>query len=104
MTNGVLVSEVNQSLSVLLSSTSIGKKGRASSTDAASKVRRAKGSRQEGGRMIDQSLLAGLLDPKTSSLSLTALVQAAAFSGKRLVLEIRDENPVQIVRTPTRGM
>ena len=55
-------------------------------------------------RMVNQSLLGGLLDPKSSSLSLSALAQAAAFSGKRLVLEIRDENPVKIIRTSTRGM
>jgi hypothetical protein len=57
-----------------------------------------------GRRTVDQSLFGGLLDPKSSSLSLSALAQAAAFSGKRLVLEIRDENPVKIIRTSTRGM
>ena len=56
------------------------------------------------GQIGDQSLLRGLLDPKSSSLSLTALARAAAFSGKRLVIEIRDENPVRIVRTSTKGM
>jgi hypothetical protein len=60
--------------------------------------------RRAGRRVVDQSLLGGLLDPKSSSLSLSALAQAAAFSGKRLVLEIRDENPVKIIRTSTRGM
>jgi len=53
---------------------------------------------------VDQSLLGGFLDPKSSSLSLAALARAAAFSGKRLVLEIRDESPVKIIRTSTRGM
>jgi hypothetical protein len=60
--------------------------------------------RPAGRRVVNQSLLGGLLDPKSSSLSLSALAQAAAFSGKRLVLEIRDENPVKIIRTSTRGM
>jgi len=39
--------------------------------------------------MLNQSMLGGLLDPKSSSLSLTALAQVAALSGKRLVVEIR---------------
>jgi hypothetical protein len=60
--------------------------------------------RRTGGQIIGQTLLGGLFDPKSSSLSLSALAQAAAFSGKRLVLEIRDENPVRIIRTSTRGM
>ena len=54
--------------------------------------------------MFNQSMLGGILDPKSSSLSLTALAQAAASSGKRLVVEIRDETPVRIVRTSTKGM
>jgi hypothetical protein len=54
--------------------------------------------------MVQQSLLGGLLDPKSSSLSLNALARAAAFSGKRLVLEIRDETPVRTIRTSTKGM
>jgi hypothetical protein len=57
-----------------------------------------------GSKMLNQSMLVGLLDPKSSSLSLAALAQAAASSGKRLVVEIRDETPVKIVRTLTRGM
>ena len=57
-----------------------------------------------GKKMLNQSMLGGLLDPKSSSLSLTALAQAAASSGKRLVVEIRDDIPVKIVRTSTRGM
>jgi hypothetical protein len=55
-------------------------------------------------KMYNQSMLGGLLDPKSSSLSLTALAQAAASSGKRLVVEIRDETPVKIVRTSTKGL
>jgi hypothetical protein len=51
--------------------------------------------------MYSQLMLGGLLDPKLSSLSLTTLAQAAASSGKRLVVEIRDETPVKIVRTST---
>jgi hypothetical protein len=54
--------------------------------------------------MFNQSMLGGLLNLKSSSLSLTALAQAAASSGKRLVVEIRDETPVKIVRTSTKGM
>jgi hypothetical protein len=55
-------------------------------------------------RTGDQSLVRGLLDPKSSSLSLTALARTAALSGKRLMLEIRDDNPVRIVRVSTRGI
>jgi hypothetical protein len=54
--------------------------------------------------MFAQSLLGGLLDLKSSSLSLTALAQAAASSGKRLIIEIRDETPVKIVRTSASGL
>jgi hypothetical protein len=54
--------------------------------------------------MFNQSMVAGLLDRKSSSLSLAALAQAAASSGKRLVVEIRDETPVKIVRISTKGM
>jgi len=105
MTNGLLASEANLTSSRLLSSKSIGKEGKASSANAARTARRDKAAgRRAGGRMVDQSLLDVFLDPKASSLSFTALAQAAAFSGKRLVLEIGDENPVKIVRTSTRGM
>jgi hypothetical protein len=105
MTNGILASEANLTSSGWLSSKSIGKEGKASSTNDARTLRRDKATgRRAGGRIVDQSLLGVFLDPKSSSLSLTALAQAAAFSGKRLILEIRDENPVKIVRTSTRGM
>jgi hypothetical protein len=105
MTNAILVTEANPSPSGLFSSKAIIKKSRASSTDAAKTVGREKASgRRAEGRMFDQSLLRGLLDPKASSLSLTALAQAAASSGKRLVLEIRDATPVKIIRTSTKGL
>jgi hypothetical protein len=104
MINGSLASKANLTTNVLLSSKSIGKVGK-SSSNASRMLRHDKATgKRLGGRMVGQTLLAGLLDPKSSSLSLTALAQAAAFSGKRLVLEIRDENPVRIIRTSTRGM
>jgi len=105
MTNGILASEANLSSSMWLPSKSIGKKGKGSSAVIPTTHRRHKAvDRRTGGRIIGQSILGGLLDPKSSSLSLIALAQAAAFSGKRLVIEIRDENPVRIIRTSTRGM
>jgi hypothetical protein len=77
--------------------------GEANVSSATRKARRDKTTgRRAGRRIVDQSLLGGLLDPKSSSLSLSALAQAAAFSGKRLVLEIRDDNPVKIIRTSTK--
>jgi hypothetical protein len=105
MTNAMLVNEANLSPSGLFSSRAILKKSRASSAETAKTTshEKASGSRAVG-RMFDRSLLGGLLDPKASSLSLTALAQAAASSGKRLIIEIRDETPVKIVRTSTRGL
>jgi hypothetical protein len=105
MTNAILASEANLTSSGLLSSKSIGKKGKGSSANAARTLRvdKAAGRRTEG-RTVAQTLLGGLLDPKSSSQSLAALARVAAFSGKRLVLEIRDENPVKIIRMSTRGM
>jgi hypothetical protein len=104
MTNGILASEANLISSGLWSSKLTGKKDKASSPNPTRTLRRDKATRGWArGRMLDQSLLGGLLDPKSSSLSLAALAQAAAFSGKRLVLEIRDENPVKIIRTSTPG-
>jgi hypothetical protein len=104
MTTGILASEANLTSSGLLSSKAIWKKDKASSANATRTLRLDKATgRRAGGRIVDQSLLGGLLDPKSSSLSLAALAQAAAFSGKRLVLEIRDENPVKIIRTSTPG-
>ena len=105
MTNAILASEANLTSSGLLSSKAIGKKGKGSSANAARTLRadKAAGGRTEG-RTVSQTLLGGLLDPKSSSLSLAALARAAASSGKRLVLEIRDENPVKIIRMSTSGM
>jgi hypothetical protein len=54
--------------------------------------------------MSNKSMWSGLLDRKSSSLSLAALAQAAASSGKRLVVEIRDETPVKIVRLSTKNI
>jgi hypothetical protein len=103
MTNGILASEMSLSSSRWSSSKSIRKRG-ISPADAAKIVRHDKPTGSGAGeRIVDQALLGGLLDPKSSSLSLTALAQAAASSGKRLILEIRDENPVRIIRTSTRG-
>jgi hypothetical protein len=104
MTNAILASEANLTSSGLLSSKSIGKKGKGSSANAARTLRVDKAGGRAEGRKVAQTLLGGLLDPKSSSLSLAALARAAAFSGKRLVLEIRDENPVKIIRMSTRGM
>jgi hypothetical protein len=102
MTNGVLISEANLAPNELSSTKSIGKKAKASL-----KLARLLQSDNAVGRLsqiTDQSLLRGLLDPKSSSPSLMVLAKAAAFSGKRLVLEIRDDNPVRIIRTSTREM
>ncbi len=105
MTNGILASEANLTSSGLMSPKAIWKKGKTSSVDAARAFQRNKTTGRRAGRQtVDQSLLGGFLDPKSSSLSLATLAQAAAFSGKRLVLEIRDENPVRIVRTSTMGL
>jgi hypothetical protein len=103
MTNGILTTEVTLSSTGSLFSNSIGKTSKAAA-EAARMIRldkaTGKGAR---GRIVQQSLPGGFLDPKSWSLSLTALARAAAFSGKRLVIEIRDENPVRIIRTSTKG-
>jgi hypothetical protein len=105
MTNGILLNEATLSSSGILSSNPIAKVGKALSPDATRTIRHDKATgKRARGRIVQQSLLGGLLDPRSSSLSLTALARAAAFSGKRLVLEIRDENPVRIIRTSTRGI
>ena len=103
MTNGILAIEATPSSNGSLFSNPIGKTGKAAHTRRTIGPDDATGKRARG-RMVQQSLLGGLLDPKSSSLSLNALARAAAFSGKRLVLEIRDETPVRIIRTSTRGM
>jgi hypothetical protein len=105
MTNVMLVNEANLSPSGLFSSSAILKKSRVSSADSAKTASHEKAAgRRAGKRMFDRSLVGGLLDPKASSLSLTALAHVAASSGKRLIIEIRDETPVKIVRTSTRGL
>jgi hypothetical protein len=102
MTNAVIPNEMSLSSIRRMSTKAIGKR-RMSAADAAKTVRHRKAAgRRVAARLIDQALLGGLLDPKSSSLSLTALAQAAASSGKRLILEIRDENPVRIIRTSSR--
>jgi len=103
MTNGILPTETTLSSNESLFSNSIGKTGEPA--DAAGTIQPDKATAKRARvRTVQQSFVRGLLDPKSSSLTLTALARAAAFSGKRLVLEIRDETPVRIVRTSTRGM
>jgi len=104
MTNAILASEPSLLAGGLSTSKLIVRESKPSSAETATRGRRhiAIGGRTRG-RMFDQSLLGGLLDAKTSSLSLNALAHAAAYSGKRLVIEIRDDNPVRIVRTDTTG-
>jgi hypothetical protein len=103
MMNGISVSEANLASSGLLTSRLIGGPVGSSSVGTAKTLRRDKVVGKPR-RALEQSLVRGLLTTKTSSLSLKSLVRVAAISGKRLVLEIRDENPVRIVRTSTRGM
>jgi hypothetical protein len=103
MTKGIVASEMNVSTSGFLPSKLSGKAGRVSSASQVRGLRRDP-AHGEYGRVAAQSLLGGILDPKSSSSPLRALARAAAISGKRLVLEIRDENPVRIIRTSTRGM
>jgi hypothetical protein len=42
--------------------------------------------------------LDSLLDSQHRSLSLNALARSATLSGKRLIIEIRDQHPVKIIR------
>jgi exosome complex RNA-binding protein Rrp42 (RNase PH superfamily) len=49
------------------------------------------------------SQLDRLLDPQNNAVSLVMLARAAALSGKRLVVEIRDQNPVKIIGTINRN-
>jgi hypothetical protein len=102
MTNGTLPSKATLASNGLLTPKLIAEKAKPSYVSIAGTLRSDKTSRSR--RPGDQSLVRGLLDPKSSSLSLKALARTAAFSGKRLVLEIRDANPVQIVRVSTPGM
>jgi hypothetical protein len=103
MTNVIPASEASLSPSGLLSSNSIGKAGKTCNAARTIRADKAAGKRAPAG-IVQQSLLCELLDPRSSSRSLAALARAAASSGKRLVLEIRDETPVRIIRTSTRGM
>jgi antitoxin HicB len=48
------------------------------------------------------SQLDKLLDPKNTAVSLVTLARAAAFSGKRLVVEIRDQHPVKVIEPKKR--
>jgi hypothetical protein len=43
------------------------------------------------------SQLDWLLDPQNTAVSLVTLARVAALSGKRLVVEIRDQYPVKII-------
>jgi len=101
--NGILASEASLASNGSLTATLIAKKSETSAAGVAKAPLRSKAASRSR-RVFDQPLMRGLLDARSSSLSLKTLARAAAFSGKRLVLEIRDENPVRIVRTSTRGM
>jgi hypothetical protein len=48
---------------------------------------------EKGGFHLDS-----LIDAQHRSLSLNALARSAALSGKRLIIEIRDQHPVKIIR------
>jgi hypothetical protein len=50
---------------------------------------------RERGTALSQ--LDRLLDPKTTAVSLVTLARAAALSGKRMVVEIRDQHPVKVI-------
>jgi hypothetical protein len=103
--NAIVVKEANLSLRGLFSPKTIMKKNRAASSRAAKTMGCEKEpGRRTGARPFDQSSLGGLLEPKSSSLSLAALAQAAAAAGRRLIVEIRDETPVKIVRISTSGV
>lgn len=101
MANDVETGQANQSPVVFVPSKINGRTCTAPSTRAG---RRTNADRLERGALVDQSLLSGLLDSETSALPFAALTEAAVLLGKRLILEIRDENPVQVVWASTRGM
>ena len=103
MTNGTLPNSANYASSGLLTPKLTAERIVPAAAGAA-RVRRSDKTSSTSSRTREQSLVRGLLNPKLSSLSLTALARTAALSGKRLMLEIRDENPVQIVRVSTRGL
>lgn len=52
-----------------------------------------------GERGSGLSQLDRLLDPQNTSVSLITLARAAALSGKRLVVEIRDQHPVTVIES-----
>jgi hypothetical protein len=56
---------------------------------------------REQGAALSQ--LDKLLDPQNTAVSLVTLARAAALSGKRLVVEIRDQHPVKIIETKKKG-
>jgi hypothetical protein len=49
------------------------------------------------------SQLDRLLDPQNNDVSLVMLARAATLSGKRLIVEIRDQNPVKTIRAISRN-
>jgi hypothetical protein len=49
------------------------------------------------------SQLDRLLDPQNTAVLLVKLARAAALSGKRLVVEIRDQHPVKIIEMKKEG-
>jgi hypothetical protein len=69
------------------------------STNAESKIGRRQDPKGEIARQRGTSLsqLDRLLDPKNTAVSLVTLARAAALSGKRLVVEIRDQHPVKVI-------
>ena len=103
MANGTLPNSANHASSGLLTPKLTAERIVPVAAGAA-RGRRADKTSSTPRRTREQSLVRGLLNPKLSSLSLTSLARTAALSGKRLMLEIRDENPVQIVRVSTRGL
>ena len=101
MISGISAVKGDLSLNVKLSPEPTGQR-RSSRSDAVRTARREHVGLREGGK-FGETLFMGLLDQKITSATLASLARTAANSGKRLILEIRDENPVQIVRTTTRG-
>lgn len=95
MTNVSLARKDDLPLNTMLSPKP-NRKRRTSPSGAAKNMRREK-DRPQGGGGFREALPKGLLDRKMTTLTLASLAQAATNSGKRLILEIRDENPVQIV-------
>jgi hypothetical protein len=105
MLNTILVNETSLSRRSSLSREAIAQQGGTLSAETlkAAGRKRAPG-KPAAGQMFNRSLWGGLLDFKSSSLPLTVLAQAAASSGKRLVVEIHDEAPVKIVHSSMKGV